>query len=156
MRLSYLVVQESLADAFSKGMTQLYRPGFPPIQAAMADFMQEGHFASHIRKMRAIYATRRSLLQQNLKHYFGDAVQFSSGQAGIHLAVTIGAAGTARKMIQLAPAHGLTLRGAYHIDPDRLGDNLLVLGYGGVKETDIEGAVKRLRGLYDVVQFGQA
>ena len=156
MRLSYLVVPESLADAFSKGMTQLYRPGFLPIQAAMADFMQEGHFASHIRKMRAIYATRRSLLQQHLKHYFGDAVQFSSGQAGIHLAVTIGGAGTVRKMIQLAPAYGLTLRGAYHIDPDRLDDNLLVLGYGGVKEADIEGAVKRLRGLYDVVQSRQA
>jgi len=122
MRLSYLMVPESLSDEFSKGMTQLYPPSFLPIQAAMADFMQEGHFASHIRKMRAIYGTRRSLLQQNLEDYFGDAVQFSSGKAGILLAVTIGAAGTARKMIQLAPARGLTLRGGYHIDPDRCWD----------------------------------
>ncbi|CAM3773272.1 putative rhizopine catabolism regulatory protein MocR [Pseudomonas reidholzensis] len=150
LRLSYLVVPEPLADAFSKGMTQLYRPGLLPIQAAMADFIQEGHFASHIRKMRAVYGERRSLLQACLREQFGELIAFSSGAAGIHLAVNISPVGAAQKMIEQAANFALTLRGSYHIDPG-VHDGLLVLGYGGVKVEEIPAAVRRLRQLYDAV-----
>ena len=156
MRLSYLVLPEALATAFSQGLTQLYRPGFLPIQAAMADFMREGHFARHIRKMRAVYAARRSLLQRCLKASFGDAVSFSSGQAGLHLAVTLGTPACVQRMIEQAPEHGLTLRGSYHLDPQRDHDALLVLGYGGVKDSEIEAAVGRLKTLYEQVRQADA
>jgi GntR family transcriptional regulator/MocR family aminotransferase len=150
LRLSYLVVPEPLADAFSKGMTQLYRPGLLPVQAAMADFIQEGHFASHIRKMRTVYAGRRSLLQKSLLQQFGSKIQFSEGSAGIHLAVTVTPKGIAREMIRRAPEFGLTLRGSYQLDAT-VDDDLLVLGYGGIKEPDIAPAVQRLRQLYDSI-----
>ncbi|MBC3489423.1 PLP-dependent aminotransferase family protein [Pseudomonas taiwanensis] len=152
LRLSYLVVPEALADAFSKGMTQLYRPGFLTLQAAMADFILEGHFATHIRRMRAVYAQRRSRLQSALDAYFGGDIQYSPGQAGLHLAVKIGPEGTARKMINAAVDHGLTLRGSYALDPRAGDDNLLVLGYGGIRDAEVEGAVRRLRCLYGAVR----
>jgi GntR family transcriptional regulator/MocR family aminotransferase len=153
LRLSYLVVPEPLADAFSKGMTQLYRPGLLPVQAAMADFIQEGHFASHIRKMRTVYAGRRNLLQRSLLQQFGSKIQFSAGAAGIHLAVTVTPKGIAREMIRRAPEFGLTLRGSYQLDAT-VDDDLLVLGYGGIKEPDIAPAVQRLRQLYDSITAG--
>ena len=156
LRLSYLVVPEGLAEAFGKGLIQLYRPGYLSIQAAMADFIQEGHFARHIRKMRAEYAQRRSCLQQCLDEAFGALIGYSAGQAGLHLAVRIGAPGTARKMLAQAPAHGLVLRGGYSVEPDADDDNLLVLGYGGVMVGEIEAAVQRLRRLYDQVAAGPA
>ncbi|WP_178116493.1 PLP-dependent aminotransferase family protein [Pseudomonas brassicae] len=151
LRLSYLVVPEALADAFGKGLTQLYRPGFLAVQAAMADFIQEGHFARHIRKMRAEYAERRSYLQHCLDVCFGELISYSSGQAGLHLAVRIGAPGTARKMLAQAEGFGLVLRGGYSVDPQADDQNLMVLGYGGVKVTQIEAAVQQLRALYDRV-----
>jgi GntR family transcriptional regulator/MocR family aminotransferase len=67
----------------------------------------------------------------------------------------VSVSGNTRARQSIAPTHGLTLRSAYHIDLDRLDDNVLVLGYGGVKEVDIEGAVKRLRKLYDIVLVHQ-
>lgn len=152
LRLSYLVVPESLADAFSKGMMQLYRPGFLTLQAAMADFILEGHFATHIRRMRGIYAQRRSRLQVALDAHFGSEIEYSPGQAGLHLAVRIGPKGSARKMVEAAPQHGLTLRGAYTLDPLGNDDNLLVLGYGGVKDSEVAEAVRRLKVLYDAVK----
>lgn len=145
------MVPEGLAEAFGKGLIQLYRPGFLSIQAAMADFIQEGHFARHIRKMRAEYAQRRSRLQQCLDQAFGALIGYSAGQAGLHLAVRIGAPGTARKMLARASEHGLVLRSGYNVEPDADDDNLLVLGYGGVKVGEIEAAVQRLRRLYDQV-----
>lgn len=151
LRLSYLVVPEALAQAFGKGLTQLYRPGFLSVQAAMADFIQEGHFARHIRKVRAEYAERRSYLQQCLDASFGELISYSSGQAGLHLAVRIGAPGTARQMLAQADAFGLVLRGGYSVQAQADDGNLLVLGYGGVKVTQIEAAVQRLRALYDRV-----
>ena len=151
LRLSYLVVPEALAAMFAKGLTQLYRPGLLPLQAAMADFIQEGHFASHIRKMRAVYAERRSLLQASLRRHFGERVAFSAGAAGIHLALRVQPPGSARQMIQRAGEFDLTLRGSYPLD-EQVEDDLLVLGYGGVGAADIEPAVQRLRKLYDAVQ----
>ncbi|QXI31452.1 PLP-dependent aminotransferase family protein [Pseudomonas vanderleydeniana] len=149
LRLSYLVVPDVLAEAFAKGMTQLYRPGFLATQAAMADFISEGHFASHIRRMRGVYAERRRLLKSSLETHFGQAIHYSHGQAGLHLAVRIGPPGTARKMLEQAGAFGLSLRGAYTLDPQADDGNLLVLGYGGIREGELDEAVQRLRALYE-------
>ncbi|WP_026145369.1 PLP-dependent aminotransferase family protein [Pseudomonas asplenii] len=149
LRLSYLVVPDALADAFAKGMTQLYRPGFLATQAAMADFIREGHFASHIRRMRGVYAERRRLLKASLQTHFGEAIHYSQGQAGLHLAVRIGPPGTARKMLEQAGVFGLALRGAYTLDPQADDGNLLVLGYGGIQDSELDDAVRRLRALYE-------
>lgn len=47
-------------------------------------------------------------------------------------------------MISAAGCFGLTLRGSYHLD-ESVQDDLLVFGYGDVKETEIEPAVQHPR-----------
>src|SRR6516162_11115833 len=56
LRLGYLIVPEDLLDTFVAARWVLDR-GSPLVeQAALADFIAEGHFASHIRRMRTLYA----------------------------------------------------------------------------------------------------
>jgi len=59
LRLGYLVVPPDLTDVFVA--VRLFVDRHVPIleQMALADFMTEGHFTRHIRRMHTVYAERR-------------------------------------------------------------------------------------------------
>ncbi len=62
LRIGYLVVPEALAESFATASAELYREGQLLQQAMLAEFIAEGHFTSHIRKMRTLYGQRRQTL----------------------------------------------------------------------------------------------
>src|SRR5215831_15379158 len=65
LRLGYVVVPEDLVERFlaARFALDMGPPTFH--QAVLADFIGEGHFARHIRRMRAVYAERRNVLIEN-------------------------------------------------------------------------------------------
>lgn len=87
LRLGFMVVPKALAPSFATGLSELYRGGQLFTQAILADFMTEGHFASHIRRMRVLYAERLRLLQDAIQQNFGERIAISGGDAGLHLAL---------------------------------------------------------------------
>ena len=60
MRLGFLVVPEPIRDTIISALSVTGQ--FAPLltQAALADFMNEGHFTRHLRRMRRLYAERRN------------------------------------------------------------------------------------------------
>jgi GntR family transcriptional regulator / MocR family aminotransferase len=87
IRLGYMVIPPQLVEAFKNGLYELQRPGQVMIQAALADFIEEGHFASHIRRMRQTYAERRRLLQTALAPIANVGARLSPVDSGLHLVV---------------------------------------------------------------------
>jgi GntR family transcriptional regulator / MocR family aminotransferase len=87
IRLGYMVIPPQLVDTFKNGLYELQRPGQVMIQAALADFIEEGHFASHIRRMRQTYAERRRLLQTALAPIASAGARLSPVDSGLHLVV---------------------------------------------------------------------
>jgi len=87
IRMGYMVIPPQLVDSFKYGLYELQRPGQVMIQAALADFIEEGHFASHIRKMRQTYAERRRLLQSALAPIANAGARLSPVDSGLHLVV---------------------------------------------------------------------
>ncbi len=85
LRLAYLVVPGDLVDAFVIGNSELYRGGRLAEQAALAEFIDEGYFTGHIKRMRSIYAERRDTLQDAMRRRLGGAVTPSGGHAGLQL-----------------------------------------------------------------------
>jgi len=85
MRLAYLVLPEDLVDAFVIGNSELYRGGRMPEQAALAEFIDEGYFSAHIKRMRSVYQERRDCLRERMESRLGDAVSVSGGHAGLQL-----------------------------------------------------------------------
>ena len=85
LRLAYLVVPEDLVEAFVIGNSELFRGGRLAEQAALAEFIDEGYFTAHIKRMRGIYAERRDTLQAAMRATLGDAVIPSGGHAGLQL-----------------------------------------------------------------------
>jgi GntR family transcriptional regulator/MocR family aminotransferase len=55
------------------------------MQAIVADFMHEGHFARHIQRMRRLYAERRQLTADGLTAVLGKQMQVDPQPGGMHL-----------------------------------------------------------------------
>jgi GntR family transcriptional regulator/MocR family aminotransferase len=84
LRLGYLIVPEDLVDTFVAIRWVLDR-GSPLVeQAALADFIAEGHLASHIRRMRTLYMERRSVMIKTIREDMGDVLESWDSEAGMH------------------------------------------------------------------------
>ncbi len=142
LRISYLVVPPELADSFTVGNTELYREGRLTDQAALAEFIAEGHFSAHIKRMRNIYRERRDTLQSALESRLGGAITRSGGHAGIHLLYRFDAPVDDARIAETALSRGVVVRplSLYYIRPQqaRPGMNL---GYASVPVERIRPAV---------------
>ena len=107
IRLGYMVIPSQLVDAFKNGLYELQRPGQVMIQAALADFMEEGHFTSHIRRLKLIYAERRRLLQAALAPIMSVGARLSPVDSGLHLVVEFDAHIDDVHVAEMAFAQGL-------------------------------------------------
>lgn len=89
MRTGYMVLPKSIAECATQALSELYREGQLVQQAALADFMAEGHYAAHIRRVRHLYARRHALLRQSIARHLGDAWPVASQDAGLHLVLLL-------------------------------------------------------------------
>lgn len=89
LRLAYLVVPEAQIDRFEE-IGQAFAGGSPELtQAIVTAFIQEGHFARHIQRMRKLYAGRRSLTLSALEKVLADRVSIDSQPGGMHLVLRL-------------------------------------------------------------------
>jgi GntR family transcriptional regulator/MocR family aminotransferase len=155
LRLGYLVVPPDLLPRFAAVREAM--DVCPPslLQAVMADFLAEGHFARHLRRMRLLYAERRAALVAALAKEL-PALEVMGDAAGMHLVAALPESARDRETALRAAKQGLwtmPLSACYLGPGARPG---LVLGYGGVTEREIRDAVKRLARLVLVEQGGAA
>jgi len=145
LRIGFLVVPEALAGAFGTGMAELYRSGQAFLQATLADFMSEGHFSSHIRKMRVLYAERLQLLLQAIDRNFGEQMRITGGEAGLHLTLSLPPQCDDRLICEQARQVGIIVRplSTYYMTPKTARSGLL-LGYASVPSEEIAPAFDKL------------
>jgi len=123
----------------------------PPhfFQAVLADFMREGHFARHIRRMRQLYAHRRTALVRAIQKEFASQLQIVGAEAGMYLAVVLTNGACDQELAVRSARQGLwvlPLSPAYQRDPRRQG---LVLGFGSTPAEEMPRAVRRLKSVLD-------
>jgi GntR family transcriptional regulator/MocR family aminotransferase len=134
MRLSYIVVPPDLVDCFAAASLRLYRPGHLSLQAALTDFIVDGHFSKHIRRMRAVYGERQSELLRCLDQHFGSELETSRHAAGLHLTVRIDGLTDFETAASRSQTEGIYLRRLptdnQNVAPFRDG---FLLGFGAVE-----------------------
>ena len=86
LRLGYLVIPLDLVDYFAatKSVTSRHAPLLE--QAVLCDFIAEGHFGRHIRRMREVYAERRSVLLECARQRLTGLLEISGVEAGLQTA----------------------------------------------------------------------
>ncbi|MFJ0613810.1 PLP-dependent aminotransferase family protein [Bordetella bronchiseptica] len=145
IRLAYMVLPKPLAGHVATGLSELYREGRLMDQAVLADFIEGGHYATHIRRVKQRYAARQALLREAVTRAFGADWPISTHEAGLHLVMHL-PDGTDDLGISIAARtlglHARPLSRYYASEQDaRPG---LLLGYACVPEEEIEPAFERL------------
>jgi GntR family transcriptional regulator / MocR family aminotransferase len=109
LRLAYLVVPPALVERFDLALNHVPGPGSILPQAMVAEFMDQGHFARHLRKMRALYAIRRGYLVDALERVMGDRLRVQPQAGGIHVLAYLRTGHGDRELAAAAVATGLAV-----------------------------------------------
>jgi len=141
LKLGYLVVPKPLVAAFKQAHYDLNRPGQMPLQAALAEFIEMGHFSSALRRARQTYAERRAALVTALAPCLQDparGVYVGGAEQGLHLCLRLPEHIDDIALAQRIAQQGLTVRplSAYCLHREDLRG--LVIGYGYAPLASIE------------------
>lgn len=150
LRMAYLVVPLEQVDAFGRSC-RLRGCGCPPLmQASVADFIHQGHFYRHLKRMRPLYRQRREWLAQALARQLGEYLTVSSQAGGIQLLARLTAKGLDRRIAQEAWQRGLSIQALsdWRI-ASAAGDGLLMGFANFTQQSEAERAVARLAELFD-------
>jgi GntR family transcriptional regulator/MocR family aminotransferase len=131
VRVGYVVVPPPLWERFvaAREALDLFSPTL--YQLALAEFLREGHFARHLRRMRGVYLKRREALLGGLARHCGDYLTVHNADAGLHVVVLLRPGMSDVDVVQRMAARGLTataLSTCYAGTARRSG---LLLGFGG-------------------------
>ena len=110
-------------------------------QETLAAFIEEGHLARHIRKMRKVYEERHTILTNALKRHCGDLLEPIPAVCGLHLTALVKANFQATAIAAQADKIGM---GLYSLDRYPIagnGPNGFAFGLGMIRAEQIEEAV---------------
>jgi len=147
LRLGYVVMPSDLIGRFQaiRRAMDIGPPSF--FQEVLADFIEEGHFARHIRRMRVLYRERRTALVDSISKELGSMVEVLGDEAGMHLAVNVPSRCSDLEIAERAARQNLwlwPLSPSYMAGLPRSG---FILGFGSTAVTEIPRAVRQLRNL---------
>ncbi len=144
LRIGYLVVPPALVAVFeqAKWLQDRHKPAVE--QRALAEFINEGSFERHLRRMRKLYDGRQQALVRALETHFGERVTILGANSGMHLMIRLHTRWTEDEVIARAAEVGVGILGAsiYYVGAAQ--QNEFVLGYAPLSERKIQEGVKRL------------
>ena len=145
LRLGYYVAPRSLVATFQR-ISGAFLHGVPSsLQATLASFMAEGHFATHLRRMREIYRERHEAFQEEAAKRLGGLLEFSPIASGFHVVGRFVDARHGEREVQAAAEDaGLTVStlGSFCIAP--IPEKGLVLGVSAIEPKAIRSGVAAL------------
>jgi GntR family transcriptional regulator/MocR family aminotransferase len=107
LRLAYLVVPPAQVPRFEQICRTFAAAGPTLMQAVVADFMNEGHFARHIQRMRRLYAQRRQIAADGLTAVLGRHVRIDPQPGGMHLVLRLQGRHADRALAARMQQHGM-------------------------------------------------
>ena len=134
IRTAYVIVPAALTDAFDEVSKVIQSTSATLVQATIARFIADGHFARHLNHMRKLYAARRRTTMDALSLTFGRAIRFNDQAAGMHLVIHLdGRDATLAARCQQAGLAVLPLSHNYAVQPSAEG---LLLGFTNIESMD--------------------
>ncbi|UGX88388.1 MocR-like pyridoxine biosynthesis transcription factor PdxR [Phyllobacterium meliloti] len=147
-RLGYLVVPDDLVPAFRAMRALLDRFPAPFQQLVVADFLAEGHFSSHLRRLRDAYRQSRDVLVSLLHERLFEHLKVSPPQQGVHLLARVRAKNDDTVLARGARDHGVSVLpiSPMHIAPTS--DQGLLLGFSALTDAEADIGTRRLAAVF--------
>ncbi len=146
LRLGYMVLPQSLGEAFRAAKWLEDRGSNTLEQAALAHFMASGGFERHLRRASLSLRARRAAMMAGLRKHTREAFEVVDSNAGMHLTAWLksGSIADCERLAAHARERGL---GLYTVAPYSFQSSArpgLLLGYAGLPPADIEAALRLL------------
>jgi len=149
LRLGYFVVPDSLTEKLNRCVGS-YLPAVPLlIQAAVAEFIENGHFATHIRKAKKVYLERYKALSKAVQEHLPEYLDLLPTETGFHALALFKKDFNEREIAAMAMQEDLLLRplSNYCVEPLDTAKGI-ALGYGCVTPEQIETAIIKLKQIF--------
>lgn len=147
VRLGYIVAPAALAGTMEIAQRHMGLIASAQVQEALADFISEGHFLAHIRKVRRIYHGRRDHLVDTIARQLGRVLSIEVPPGGVQLVARLRGRtadkAAARRLIDA----GVEVRALSSLALDRPCDYGLLLGFAAWREHEISAAVRIMAGV---------
>jgi len=145
LRIGYLVLPRALVAPFQKAHAELYREGHLLPQAALGEFIRQGYYASHIRRMRLLYGKRRAILVSLIEQRLGPEYLHGHGSnAGLHVVLRLPDHVDDCAVAEAAKARGVLVRPLSRYYMGGQARRGLLLGYACVPDAQIQPAFDSL------------
>jgi GntR family transcriptional regulator/MocR family aminotransferase len=144
LRIGYLVLPSDLVESFAAAKSVLNRHAPPFEQTVLCDFIAEGHFERHLRRMREVYAERLSTLMESARRRLAGLLELSDVEAGLQ---TVGwlrqgiDSKAARRAAEQRRVEVIPLRVYSRMPIERQG---LQMGFAAVNPQEIKRGVHQL------------
>ncbi|HET7600595.1 MAG TPA: PLP-dependent aminotransferase family protein [Gemmatimonadales bacterium] len=144
IRLGYLLVPPDLVDRFAavKSVASRHAPLLD--QAVLCDFITEGHFGRHVRRMREIYAERRAVLLDAAREQLGGLLEIVGVEAGLQTAGRLGEGLDGATAAKAAAARDVEVTPLSRYAFGRQVPEGLQLGFAAVDAAEIRRGVRDL------------
>lgn len=139
--IGYMVVPKGLAEPFAAMLKLGHLRGRSADQLALAEFLRAGYFATHLKKMRRLYAIRRDALVAAIEKHLGHIATICGGSSGIHIAITLPARCNDVDVCNAARKLEIYTQPLSRLATGDILCNGLLLGYAQVHEAEMENYV---------------
>lgn len=145
LRLGYVVLPPALIQPFLAVKWITDRMSSALDQEALAEFIQNGHYARHVTQMGKLYASRRACLVNSLEAEFGSRVRYYGEEAGLHLLIELESDAEENRIADVALRYGVRVYPAssYFVEHKPKGP-VFLLGYSNLSENQIKMGVNIL------------
>ena len=149
MRLGFIVLPADLADRIRPAISVTGQFAPLVLQAALADFIEQGYFFRHLNRMRRLYGRRRAVFLGLLAEHLEPWLDPIDGRTGIQLAALFKSAIDDNRVVDRAAAAGINLAplSVYFASEPRASG--LLMGYAGVVEAEMRRLIPLMR---DILQ----
>jgi GntR family transcriptional regulator/MocR family aminotransferase len=144
LRLGYLVAPPDMVDIF--GAAASVSTHHPPLidQAVLCDFIVEGHFARHVRRMRELYAERLGVLVAAARERLVGLLDISDVEAGLRTVGWLRRGISAERVAKAAAERDVEVVPLGRYAYGRSRPNGLVLGFAAVDGRELRRGVDEL------------
>ena len=148
LRIGFVVVPARLGRAFDAAVSITGK--HPPLilQAALADFIEEGYFTKHLARMRRIYAERQQLFVRDCNAQLGKWLTVEPNNTGMQLVGRFISPQSDVDFCRRAARHSVDvtpLSGHFRHSPPEQG---IVMGFTGVSGKEMRQGLDRLRAAF--------
>lgn len=144
IRLGYLVVPPALVSTFEIAQRHIGLIASSHIQEALAEFIADGHFLAHLRRMRRLYHARRDHLVEGLERHLGEVLSVEVPSGGIQLVARLKRGRADQAAVKRLVEAGVETRALSSLALGKPRDHGLLLGFAAWRESEISAAVRTM------------